>query len=146
MYQESQFLAAKDLLAQLIACPSLSKEEQGTAQILEDFFEVQGVPSKRVGNNIWASNLHFDASKPTILLNSHHDTVKANASWTFDPFKATEKDGKLIGLGSNDAGASLVCLIATFVSFYAIENLGFNLVIAATAEEEISGTGVLEAL
>jgi acetylornithine deacetylase len=146
MYQESQFLAAKDLLAQLIACPSLSREELGTAQILVNFFEGQGIPSQRLENNVWASNLHFDAAKPTILLNSHHDTVKPNASWTFDPFKATEQDGKLIGLGSNDAGASLVCLIATFVSFYAVENLGFNLIIAATAEEEISGTGGIEAL
>lgn len=146
MYQESQFLAAKDLLAQLIASPSLSKEEQGTAQILVDFFAEQGIESNRLGNNVWATNLHFDAAKPTILLNSHHDTVKANASWTFDPLKATEQEGKLFGLGSNDAGASLVCLIATFVSFYAVENLGFNLVMAATAEEEISGTGGIEAL
>lgn len=146
MYQESQFLAAKNLLAQLIACPSLSKQEQGTAQILVDFFEAQGIHSNRLGNNVWTSNLHFDASKPTILLNSHHDTVKANASWTFDPFKATEQEGKLIGLGSNDAGASLVCLITTFVSFYSVENLGFNLVLAATAEEEISGKGGIEVL
>jgi acetylornithine deacetylase len=72
--------------------------------------------------------------------------VKANASWTFDPFQATEQEGKLIGLGSNDAGASLVCLAATFISFFAKENLGFNLVMAATAEEEISGTGGIEAL
>lgn len=146
MYQESQFLAAKDLLAELIACPSLSKEEEGTAQILTDFFAAQSISANRLGNNIWASNLHFDAAKPTILLNSHHDTVKANTSWTFDPLKATEQEGKLIGLGSNDAGASLVCLIATFVSFYAVDNLGFNLVMAATAEEEISGTGGIEAL
>jgi len=146
MYQESQFLAAKNLLAQLIACPSLSKEEHGTAQILVDFFTGQGIPSNRLGNNIWANNLYFDASKPTILLNSHHDTVKANASWTFNPLTATEQEGKLIGLGSNDAGASLVCLISTFVSFYALENLEFNLVLAATAEEEISGTGGIEAL
>ena len=146
MYQESQFIAAKNLLAQLIACPSMSKEEGGTAQILIDFFKAQGIQTNRMGHNIWASNLHFDAAKPTILLNSHHDTVKANASWTYDPFQATEQDGKLMGLGSNDAGASLVCLMATFVSFYAVENLRFNLVIAATAEEEISGTGGMEAL
>jgi acetylornithine deacetylase len=75
MYQESQFLAAKNLLAQLIACPSMSKEEQGTAQILVDFFAAHGIPTNRLGNNIWATNKHFDASKPTILLNSHHDTV-----------------------------------------------------------------------
>jgi len=96
-------------------------------------------------NNVWATNLLFDASKPTILLNSHHDTVKANASWTLDPFSAIEKDGKLIGLGSNDAGASLVCLISTFCHFYEAQ-LPFNLVIAATGEEEISGANGIESL
>ncbi|TBH70850.1 M20 family metallo-hydrolase [Aquirufa nivalisilvae] len=146
MYKESDFLEAKLLITQLIACPSLSKEEAGTAKIIHDFFENKGIKSEQFLNNIWAKNAHFDPSKPSVLLNSHHDTVKANASWTFDPWTATEIDGKLIGLGSNDAGASLVCLIQTFCSFYAEENLPFNLVLAATAEEEISGKNGIEAL
>ncbi|MCZ2480485.1 M20 family metallo-hydrolase [Aquirufa nivalisilvae] len=146
MYKESDFLEAKLLITQLIACPSLSKEEAGTAKIIHDFFENKGIKSEQFLNNIWAKNAHFDPSKPSVLLNSHHDTVKANASWTFDPWTATEIDGKLIGLGSNDAGASLVCLIQTFCSFYEQENLPFNLVLAATAEEEISGKNGIEAL
>ena len=92
------------------------------------------------------SNKYFDEKKLTILLNSHHDTVKPNKGYTNDPFKAIEKDGKLYGLGSNDAGGPLVSLIATFLYFYDDENLPFNLIIAATAEEEISGHDGIEIL
>jgi len=145
MNSETQFQDAKKLLGQLIACPSLSREEEGTATIIEDFFKSKSIPTKRLHNNVWASNLLFDPNKPSILLNSHHDTVKANASWTLDPFSATEVDGKLMGLGSNDAGASLVCLISTFCHFYEAK-LPFNLVIAATGEEEISGANGIESL
>lgn len=142
---EAQFQEAKRLLGHLIACPSLSREEDGTATIIEDFFYSKGIPTKRLHNNVWASNSLFDPGKPSILLNSHHDTVKANPSWTVDPFSATEIDGKLMGLGSNDAGASLVCLISTFCHFYD-HQLPFNLVMAATGQEEISGTHGLESL
>lgn len=145
MNSETQFQDAKKLLGQLIACPSLSREEDGTASIIELFFKSKNIPTKRLHNNIWANNLLFDPNKPSILLNSHHDTVKANASWTLDPFSATEVDGKITGLGSNDAGASLVCLILTFCHFYEAQ-LPFNLVIAATGEEEISGANGIEAL
>jgi acetylornithine deacetylase len=134
------------LLQQLIATPSFSKEEDGTAGILEDFFSKLGVQAERKGNNVWAKNLYFDASRPTILLNSHHDTVKPNPQYTRDPFQPEIIDGKLYGLGSNDAGGPLVSLIATFLYFYKHEDLKYNLVIAATAEEEISGTGGIESI
>jgi acetylornithine deacetylase len=97
-------------------------------------------------NNVWAFNKLYDASKPTILFNSHHDTVKPNASYTLNPFEPIEKDGKLYGLGSNDAGGCLVSLIATFIHFYDKENLNYNLVLAATAEEEISGVNGIESI
>ncbi|WP_031528671.1 M20 family metallo-hydrolase [Dyadobacter crusticola] len=135
---------AISLLKSLIETPSFSKEEAGTALLLEEFFEKKGIPFERLKNNIWAKNLHFDESKPTILLNSHHDTVKPNKSWTLDPFQAIEEDGKLFGLGSNDAGGCLVALIATFCYFYDRENLAYNIIIATTAEEEISGKEGLE--
>jgi acetylornithine deacetylase len=146
IYSETLFLEAKALLCAMIACPSLSKEEEGTALIIQDFLTKKSIQTHRLGNNIWAKNLHFDSNKPNVLLNSHHDTVKANASWTENPYGATEKEGKIIGLGSNDAGASLVCLIATFCHFYPKNDLPFNLILAATAEEEISGKGGIESL
>ena len=98
------------------------------------------------GNNIWAVNRYFNASKPTLLLNSHHDTVKPNNGYTKDPFKAQVESGKIYGLGSNDAGGSLVSLIATFTHFHTFKNLNYNLVIVASAEEESSGKAGLNSM
>lgn len=137
---------AVNLLKSLIAIPSFSKEEDQTAGMLCKFLGERQIVHSRISNNVFALNKYFDASKPTILLNSHHDTVKPNPQYTKDPFTASVEDGKLYGLGSNDAGGSLVSLIAAFLYFYEKENLKYNLVIAATAEEEISGTGGIEAL
>lgn len=137
---------AIQLLQQLIATPSFSKEENGTANLLEEFFASQHIPTQRIGNNVWVTNFHFTSDKPTILLNSHHDTVRPNTQYTRDPFAAEIIDAKLYGLGSNDAGGPLVSLIATFLYFYKTENLQYNFVLAATAEEEISGTGGVESI
>ena len=134
------------LLKQLIAIPSFSKEENKTADAIENFLKGKKIQTERYLNNVWAFNKYFDEKKITVLLNSHHDTVKPNAGYTNDPFCAFEKDGKLFGLGSNDAGGPLVALIAAFVYFYEKENLPFNLIIAATAEEEISGHDGIEIL
>jgi len=135
---------ALQLLQQLISTPSFSKEENRTADLIELFLKESDIETNRKANNIWAFNKHFDASKPTILLNSHHDTVKPNSGYTRDPFDAKIEGGKLYGLGSNDAGGCLVSLIATFLYFYNTENLDYNLCLAATAEEEISGVNGIE--
>ncbi|MDI1255276.1 MAG: M20 family metallo-hydrolase [Flavobacterium sp.] len=127
------------LLKELIAIPSFSKSEGKTADCIQQFLEEYGVVTHRAMNNVWAYNQFYDASKPTILLNSHHDTVKPNAGYTLNPFEPIEKDGKLYGLGSNDAGGALVSLIATFLCFWDKRNMKYNIVLAATAEEEISG-------
>jgi acetylornithine deacetylase len=137
---------AIDLLKQLIATPSFSKEEDNSSALIRSFLENDAVKAEQYLYNIWAKNKYFDANKPTILLNSHHDTVKPNKGYTLDPFAAVEKDGKLFGLGSNDAGGSLVSLIATFLYFYEKENLKYNIVLATTAEEEISGHNGIETL
>src|SRR6186713_3407765 len=134
------------LLKQLIATPSFSKEEDNSSALIKTFLETHDVKTEQLLYNIWAKNKYFDASKPTILLNSHHDTVKPNKGYTLDPFAAIEKDGKLFGLGSNDAGGSLVSLIAAFLYFYDKENLKYNILLAATAEEEISGHNGIEIL
>lgn len=133
-----------DLLKTLINISSFSKEEDKTASAIELFLQEKGVRTHRKLNNIWAYNQFFDAAKPTILLNSHHDTVKPNSGYTRDPFAADVEDGILYGLGSNDAGGCLVSLIATFMHFYSKEGLKYNLCLALTAEEEISGKNGLE--
>lgn len=133
-----------ELLQALIHIPSISKEETRTASAIELFLKDRGIKTHRKNNNIWAYNKHYNAAKPTILLNSHHDTVKPNQGYVRDPFAADIEDGKLYGLGSNDAGGSLVSLIAAFLNFYEQKNLKYNLCLAATAEEEISGKDGLE--
>jgi acetylornithine deacetylase len=125
-------------LQNLIATQSFSKEEDKTADLIESFFEKHHIKAHRKGNNVWAKNAHYTEGLPTILLNSHHDTVKPVKAWTRDPFAPDIVDGKLFGLGSNDAGGSLVSLMAVFCDVYK-NKLPYNLIMAATAEEEISG-------
>ena len=137
---------ALDLLRRLIATPSFSKEEDKTADHIEAYLQSKGIQTYRLKNNIWAKNKYYDPAKPTLLLNSHHDTVKPNKAYTLDPFDPIEKDGKLFGLGSNDAGGCLVSLIATFCWFYDKQELSHNVLLAASAEEEISGHQGIELL
>lgn len=146
MTKEELQIQAIELLKNIIATPSFSKEEDRTANLIENFLKEHRVDAKRHLNNVWATNKYFDASKPTILLNSHHDTVRPNKAYTLDPFTPFIKDGKLFGLGSNDAGGSLVSVIATFVFFHDQKDLKYNLILAATAEEEISGKNGVESL
>jgi acetylornithine deacetylase len=134
------------LLKKLIATPSFSREEDKTSEVLEGFFQEKNIPVKKHLYNVWASNQFFDSNKPTLLLNSHHDTVKPNSQYTKDPFSPAIENGKLYGLGSNDAGGSLVSLIAAFLYFYDKQNLKYNIILAASAEEEISGQNGIEVL
>lgn len=126
------------LLKRLISIQSYSKEEDKTADLIFDYLRENGFNPQRKLNNIWAWSGKKDASKPTMLLNSHHDTVRATSKWTFDPFNPTEVDGKLIGLGSNDAGGPLVSLLHVFIELSKREQ-PYNLVFLASAEEETSG-------
>lgn len=132
--------AAIELLEKLIATPSFSREEGVTAQLIADWLTQHGFKVERSGNNVWAWTSQH-AHLPNVLLNSHHDTVKPVAGWSefSDPFVATWQGDKLFGLGSNDAGGPLVAMLATFAGLKN-ESLGFNLCMAATAEEEVSGS------
>ena len=138
------FSDAVILLKQLITTPSFSKEEDDTAEIICTFFNKHQIPHTRIDNNIYAKNKYFDSAKKSILLNSHHDTVKPNKGYTLNPFLPIEKEGKLFGLGSNDAGGCLVSLIATFLHFYERKDMAYNIVFIASAEEEISGVNGIE--
>lgn len=136
--EEELYYDAIDLLKQLIATPSISRDETKAADIVETFIKKCGYAASRFGNNIVVIAPEFDASKPTLLLNSHIDTVKPASGWSRNPFSPTEEDGRLYGLGSNDAGASLVSLIAAF-RYLSIIPRKYNLVFVASAEEEVSG-------
>lgn len=128
-----------ELLKKMIETPSLSREEGACADMIEKFLNKAGVITNRENNNIWTFNKYYDSSKPTILLNSHIDTVPPNSGYTRNPFQAVVEGDKLYGLGSNDAGASVVSLIASFLHFYEAK-MPYNLCLAITAEEEISGS------
>lgn len=139
-------IEAVELLKKLISTQSFSSEENETAILIMQWFSIQGITFKSDNNNVWATNKYFDSAKKTILLNSHHDTVKPNKGYTRDPFNPEIIDGKLYGLGSNDAGGCLVSLLALFTYFYNKENLKYNLVIVASAEEESSGSNGLNSI
>ena len=134
------------LLRKLIATPSLSRQEEATGAILEAWLRDHGVTPQRHLNNVWAKSRNWQADRPTVLLNSHHDTVKPAAGYTRDPHAPDVEGGKLYGLGSNDAGGALVSLITTFLTLENDPDLTVNLVLAATAEEEISGPNGIAAL
>lgn len=138
-------LDTTELLCRLIATPSVSRQEDGTADIVQAALEAEGVAVCRIHNNIWALQSVYDSSKPTLLLNSHHDTVKPSQAYTRDPFAPMQEDGRIYGLGSNDAGASVVSLIWLFLQYYNVE-LPFNLVLAITAEEEVMGENGMRAM
>ena len=131
--------AAVGLLQKLIATPSLSKEEGSTADIWELWLRDNGADVERLYNNVFAVAPGFDPSRPTLMLNSHHDTVKPSASYTRDPFSPDIENGRLYGLGSNDAGASGVALASTFLDLKDRTDLPVNLIFAITAAEECMG-------
>lgn len=137
---------ACSLLKELIRKPSFSREEDKTADCIASFLKSKNIEAWRDKNNVFAINQSFKPGLPTILLNSHHDTVRPNSGYTKNPFDPVESEGKIFGLGSNDAGGPLVALISTFCTLYEKKNPKYNLVLAATAEEEISGKDGIESL
>ena len=146
MRKEKLILEAISLLKSLIKTPSFSSEEHHTALLIESWFQDSDISFNRTNNNIWAINKYFDETKPTLLLNSHHDTVRPTNGYTNDPFDPIINAGKLYGLGSNDAGGCLVSLLATFSFFYHHKHLKYNLVMVASAEEESSGENGLNSM
>ncbi|NQU86971.1 MAG: M20 family metallo-hydrolase [Mariniphaga sp.] len=135
-----------DLLKELIRTPSFSKEENKAAELIRLYLAGKRINFNIKKYNTWAFNKHFKNGLPVILLNSHIDTVQPAKGWTVDPFDPIEEGDKITGLGSNDAGGPLMALLATFVHFYDRDDLPFNLIFAATAEEENSGTNGAESI
>ena len=130
---------AVDLLKRLIATPSISRDESAAADIVEDELRRYGFAPQREGNNVWAVSADYDASRPTLLLNAHIDTVRPTDSWTRDPFAPTLEGDRLYGLGANDCGGGLVTLMQMFRK--SGDRRDANIIFLATAEEEVSGQG-----
>ena len=134
---------AVSLLAELIRRPSLSREENDCADFLENYLKEKGASPKRIGNNVWCEQPGFSPDKGTVLLNAHIDTVKPVAGWQRDPFTPTQEGDRLFGLGSNDCGGGLVSLLHVFLALRG-EELPWNLIFLASAEEEVSGKNGIE--
>ena len=127
------------LLDKLIATPSVSRDESGTADIIEAFLKVHVKGEvKRIYNNVYVRSPHWSDARPTLLMNSHHDTVKPSASYTRNPYEPAHEEGRIYGLGSNDAGASAVSLIAAY-RYLEERELPYNMLLAISAEEEVMG-------
>lgn len=141
-----QYYEAVDLLKEMIRRPSFSRDEAAVADYLEQAWKTVGHTVCRKGNNLWLTATPPDPDKPTLLLNSHIDTVRPASGWTKDPFTPEEsEDGKLYGLGSNDAGASVVSLYTAF-SVLSRKEQPYNLIFLASCEEEVSGKEGLESI
>ena len=136
---------ALSLLRELIAIPSISRDESRAADFLQQYMESEGLETKRSGHNLWSITPAYDEHKPTLLLNAHIDTVKPVNGWRHDPFTPTMEDGKLFGLGSNDDGASVVCLLHVFLALHKAP-LPYNLIFLSSCEEEVSGRGGIESV
>lgn len=139
--------ACIELLKQLIATPRISRDETAAADLLESYMREQGLTPQRHHNNLWEVAPGYDENRPTLLLNAHIDTVRPVSAWTRNPNEpALTDEGILYGIGSNDDGASLVTLLATYI---ALRNTtqSYNLIFLASAEEEVSGqNGISSAL
>lgn len=136
---------AIDMLKEMISTPSFSREENEVAQLIEARLKSFGLSPERSGNNLWCIAPHYSQQKPTLLLNSHIDTVKPCLDWKHDPFSPSEEDDRIYGLGSNDAGASVVTLTAVFRHLYN-QDRSYNLILLLSCEEEVSGRGGIESV
>jgi len=142
---DEAYYDAVDLLKSMIALPSFSSEEDKVADLIENYIRKKGFSPNRSGNNVWVVSKRFSDDKPSILLNSHIDTVKPVSGWKRDPFEANTEDNFLFGLGANDAGASVVSLLHAFILLNNKEQ-DYNLIFLASCEEEISGKNGIESV
>lgn len=134
-----------ELLCQLIAIPSHSRDEKAAADHLQQAMESYGMKPARTANNLILADPYHNDSRPTVMLNAHIDTVKPSASWQHSPYEATTTDGRIYGLGSNDCGGGLITLLQTY-RMLVNEPRHYNLIYVASAEEEVSGTNGIAAV
>ncbi len=139
------FYDAVDMLREMVAVPSLSRDESAVADVVERHMRQFGLDVKRHGCNMWSISPDFDPQRPTILLNAHIDTVRVADGWQHDPFKPTQEGDRIYGLGTNDDGASVVSLLAAF-RMLTSHTQRYNLIFLASAEEEVSGKNGIESV
>jgi acetylornithine deacetylase len=133
MLPEREILA---LHRTITAIRSVSGEEAQLAGFLSDLLARNGVAVDRLGNSLLA----MLGRGPVLLLDTHLDTVPPAPGWTRDPWHVQVAEGRVYGLGSNDAKASVAAMVAAFLAFREAE-LPFTLALALVEGEETRGTG-----
>lgn len=133
----SRVLPYIELLMEMLSIPAISREEQKRSDFLESYMRALGWQVKRIHNNLLIGDT--EAPGASILLNSHMDTVPPADGWESDPFSPRIKGDKIIGLGSNDAGASVVSMMACYHQMKDQLGDSLNLMLLISAEEEVSG-------
>ena len=131
-------IAYTDLLLEMLSIPALSREEKHRADFLESYLKGMGWPLTRMHNNLLVGDQ--DAPGAQVLLNSHMDTVSPADAWESDPYTPLVNGEKIMGLGSNDAGASVVSMLAAFDHMQEELKERINLMVLISAEEEVSGS------
>lgn len=135
----SQEISHTDLLMEMLSIPALSRVEKERSDFLEGFLKDLGYDVSRTHHNLLLGMPEIEDDRPRILLNSHMDTVSPVDGWEGDPFSPLIEGEKIIGLGSNDAGASVVTLIAAYHKMKLKLESKMNLMLLISAEEEVSG-------
>lgn len=133
MLPEREILA---LHQAIVAIPSVSGQEGALADFVADLLRRNGLTPERIGNSL----LTTVGRGPLLLLDTHLDTVPPAPGWTRDPWDVQEIDGKIYGLGSNDAKASVAAMVAAFLAFREAD-LPFTLALALVEGEETRGIG-----
>lgn len=141
---EDRTKEAVELLSHIVSIPAISREEDKKADFIEDFLKDKGLSPHRLNNNIWCTSGSWKEERPTLLLNAHIDTVRPAKGWQHRPFAATLEGETLYGLGTNDCGGGLVCLMQVFLELHEKDDLRWNLIYLASAEEEVSGKNGIE--
>lgn len=136
--------SAVELLPELVAIPSVSGDEERIAAFAEELLRATGADVERRGASVLARVVRGHG--PSLLLNSHLDTVPLGSGWTRDAYAARWEDGRLYGRGANDAKASVAALIAAFGACAQGKQPAGTVWLALTACEETTNAGMAEVL
>lgn len=152
---------AIDILEGMIPIPALSFHEKERSKYLWErisAFIKEGKQSKdcptaqafkaitvrKVNDNI----LLYSPKKgrKLLLMCAHVDTVQPADNYTVNPYSATRRGGRILGLGTNDDGASVACMLVTFLSLVAEEERCGLLLVLSTQEERGGKDGLYSAM
>lgn len=126
-----------DLLMEMLSIPAVSRDEGKRADFLEARLRSMGFEIHRKHHNLLMGDPK--AKGPKVLLNSHLDTVPPAEGWERDPFSPLMQGNKITALGSNDAGASVITMLAVYEKLKEKLREKINLMMLISAEEEVSG-------